>query len=311
MKRPFAINPAHGAVAALILLALIWGYNWVVMKIALRDCGPFTFAALRSMLGALVLFPLLPLKGGTTAPPKAIKGVILLGLFQTAGFLGFTFWALVEGGAGKTAVLVYTMPFWVLILARLFLGERIRRLQWPAILLSFFGLLMIFEPWHARGGLLSEILAVIAGIFWAVSVIMAKRLLKKEEISLIRLTAWQMLFGAIPLVIVAFIVPERPITWSSSFVAALLYNVIPGNAIAWFLWLYILETLPAGVAGMGSLAIPLVGVISAGLQLGERPGPFEAAGMLLIGLALLILYVYALRAGTHLKSAGVEARKKV
>jgi drug/metabolite transporter (DMT)-like permease len=306
MKRPLVINPVHGAVAALILLALIWGYNWVVMKIALWDCGPFTFAALRSMLGALVLFPLIPFKGVTAAPPKAIKGVILLGLFQTAGFLGFTFWALVEGGAGKTAVLVYTMPFWVLILARLFLGERIRRLQWPAILLSFAGLLMIFEPWHGLGGLFPEVLAVLAGIIWATSVIMAKRLLKKEEIPLLRLTAWQMLFGAIPLVIVAFIVPEQPVNWSSSFVAALIYNVIPGNAIAWFLWLYILEKLPAGVAGMGSLAIPLVGVISARLQLGERPGPVEAAGMLMIGLALFILSVYALQSGTHLKSGGVE-----
>ncbi|HEX2769225.1 MAG TPA: EamA family transporter [Geobacteraceae bacterium] len=306
MKRLLSLNPIHGAVAALILLALIWGYNWVVMKIALRDCGPFTFAALRSMLGAFVLLPLLPLKGGTAAPPKAIPAIILLGLFQTAGFLGFTFWALVEGGAGKTAVLVYTMPFWVLILARLFLGERIRGVQWPAVLLSLAGLLLIFEPWHARGGLFSEVLAVIAGMFWAASVIMAKRLMKKETIPLLRLTAWQMLFGAIPLVIVAFIVPEGPVNWSSSFVAALLYNVIPGNAIAWFLWLYILEKLPAGVAGMGSLVIPLVGVMSAWLQLGERPGPFEAAGMLLIGLALLILSVYALPAGAHLKSRGVE-----
>jgi drug/metabolite transporter (DMT)-like permease len=297
MKRPIALKPIHGAMAALILLALIWGYNWVVMKIALRDCGPFTFAALRSMLGALMLFPLLPLKGGSVAPPKAIKGIILLGLFQTAGFLGFTFWALVEGGAGKTAVLVYTMPFWVLILARLFLGERIRGAQWLAVLLSITGLLLIFEPWHGRGGLFSQVLAVLAGMFWAVSVILAKQLMKREEIPLLGLTAWQMLFGAIPLVIVAFFVPEGPVNWSSPFVFALLYNVIPGNAVAWLLWLYILEKLPAGVAGMGSLIIPVVGVLSAWLQLGERPGPFEAAGMLLIGVALLILSIYALRAG--------------
>jgi len=161
---------------------------------------------------------------------------------------------------------------------------------------------MIFEPWHGRGGLFPEVLAVVAGICWAVSVIMAKRLMKKEEIPLLQLTAWQMLFGAIPLVIVAFIVPEGPVNWSSPFVAALLYNVIPGNAIAWFLWLYVLEKLPAGVAGIGSLAIPLVGVISARLQLGERPEPFEAAGMLLIGLALIILSVYAMQPGAHLKS---------
>jgi drug/metabolite transporter (DMT)-like permease len=295
MKRPLTLNPVHGAVAAFILLALIWGYNWVVMKIALRDCGPITFAALRSMLGAFVLLPLLPLEGGRAAPPKAVPGVILLGLFQTAGFLGFSFWALVEGGVGKTAVLVYTMPFWVLILARLFLGERIRGVQWPAVLLSFAGLFMIFDPWHARGGLFSEVLAVMAGVSWAISVIIANRLLKKEKIPLLRLTAWQMLFGALPLAIVALIVHEGPVNWSSSFVSALLYNVIPANAIAWFLWLYILEKLPAGAAGMGSLAIPLVGVMSAWLQLGERPGLFEAAGMLLIGLALLILSVYALQ----------------
>ncbi|MEA5115410.1 MAG: EamA family transporter [Geobacteraceae bacterium] len=302
MKRLRTFNPVYGAVAGLILLALIWGYNWVIMKIALRDCGPFTFSALRSMLGALALFPLLPFKGGIAAPPKAIPAIILLGLFQTAGFLGFTFWALVEGGAGKTAVLVYTMPFWVLILARLFLGERIRPLQWPAILLSFAGLSMIFEPWHARGSLFPEVLAVMAGIFWAAAVVIAKRLLKKDEIPLLQLTAWQMLFGAIPLVIVALIVPEVPINWSPSFIASLLYNVIPGNAIAWLLWLYILEKLPAGAAGMGSMAIPLVGVISARLQLGERPGPIEAAGMLLIGIALLILSVYALLANKLPKS---------
>ena len=303
MKRPLTLNPVHGAVAALLLLALIWGYNWVVMKIALRDCGPFTFAALRSMLGALALFPLLPLKGGSVAPPKALAGIILLGLFQTAGFLGFTFWALVEGGAGKTAVLVYTMPFWVLILARLFLGERIRGMQWPAVLLSFAGLSMIFEPWQGGGGLFPELLAVLAGMFWAVSVILAKQLMKREKIPLLGLTAWQMLFGAIPLVFVASILPEGPVNWSSSFIAALLYNVIPGNALAWLLWLYILEKLPAGVAGMGSLIIPVVGVLSAWLQLGERPGPLEAAGMLSIVVALLILSIYAFRAGKpyHLK----------
>ena len=59
MKRPITLNPVHGAVAALILLALIWGYNWVVMKIGLRYSQPFTFAALRTFLGALVLIGLL------------------------------------------------------------------------------------------------------------------------------------------------------------------------------------------------------------------------------------------------------------
>ncbi len=294
MKRPISLNTAHSAIAALIVLALIWGYNWVVMKVALKDCGPFTFAALRTMLGALVLFPLLPLKGGP-ALPKATPKIILLGLLQTTSFIGLTFWALVNGGAGKTAVLVYTMPFWLIILARFYLGENIRGVQWLAVLLSCAGLFLIFEPWHAHGGHFSEILAVLAGISWAASVIAAKRLQKKEAVPLLPLTAWQMLFGAVPLAVIALFVPEGPINWSPSFIAALLYNVVPGNAVAWLLWLYILGKLPAGVAGMGSLAIPLVGVLSAWLQLGESPGLLEGIGMLLICLALLTLSANTLR----------------
>jgi drug/metabolite transporter (DMT)-like permease len=294
MKRNFSLNPVHTAVAALIVLALIWGYNWVVMKVALKDCGPFTFAALRTTFGALVIFPLLPWKGGP-ALPKAVPKVVLFGFLQTTAFLGLTFWALVNGGVGKTAVLVYTMPFWLLIMARFYLGEFIRGVQWLAVLISCAGLVLIFEPWHAPGGLFSEILAVLAGISWAASVIAAKRLQREEAIPLLPLTAWQMLFGAIPLVIIALLVREGPINWSPSFIAALLYNVVPGNAVAWFLWMFILKKLPAGVAGMGSLAIPLVGVLSAWLQLGERPGLLEGAGMLLIVLALLILSLNAMR----------------
>ena len=104
-----------------------------------------------------------------------------------------------------------------------------------------------------------------------------------------------MLFGGIGLAVVAFFVPERPINWSPTFLAALAYNVIPCNSIAWLLWLFAVENLPAGAAGMGSLAIPMVGILSAWLQLGEIPGPVEAAGMALIVSALLILSAKALR----------------
>jgi drug/metabolite transporter (DMT)-like permease len=294
MKRSLSLNPVRSAVIALIFLSLIWGYNWVVMKVALRDCGPFTFAALRAMLGAFVLLPMLPRRGGMAVPEGAFQ-IILLGLLQTTGFLGFAFWALVEGGAGKTSVLVYTMPFWVLIFARIYLRERIRGAQWPAILLAFGGLTLIFDPWHGRSGLFSQFLAVMAGICWGASVIVAKRLQQKGNIPLLQLTTWQMLFGAIPLVVIALIVPEVPIHWTPSLIASLFYNVVLSNAVAWFLWLFILEKLPAGAAGMGSLAIPVIGVFAAWLQLGERPGLFEGAGMLLIGIALFFLTAHAIR----------------
>jgi len=104
------------AILALALLAVVWGYNWVVMKIGLRYAQPFTFATLRTFLAAVSLFVLLlilhrPLK------PRALRLTLLVGLLQTTGFVGLIMWALQSGGAGKTSVLTYTMPFWLLLMA--------------------------------------------------------------------------------------------------------------------------------------------------------------------------------------------------
>lgn len=104
------------AFIALILLTLIWGYNWVVMKLALQYASPFQFAALRTFSGAIIIFLFMMM----TKKPLALKefpSMLLLGLLQTCGFTGLLIWALVEGGAGKTAVLSYTMPFWVMLFA--------------------------------------------------------------------------------------------------------------------------------------------------------------------------------------------------
>src|SRR5665648_1239395 len=93
--------------AALILLALIWGYNWVVMKIGLGYAQPFAFAALRTFLGALSLFLLLIVLRRSLRP-QAVGFTIVIGLLQTTGFVGLLMWALQSGGAGKTSVLTYT-----------------------------------------------------------------------------------------------------------------------------------------------------------------------------------------------------------
>lgn len=128
----------------------MWGYNWVVMKIGLRYSQPFTFAALRTSLGALVLFGLLaalrrPLR------PQAIVLTCLVGLLQTTGFVGLMMWALANGGAARTTVLAYTMPFWLLLMAWVVLGERLGRVRWLALALAFGGLILVLSPWRLNG----------------------------------------------------------------------------------------------------------------------------------------------------------------
>lgn len=286
----------------MLLLSVIWGYNWVVMKVALRDCGTFDFAALRTALGALSLFVVLAWRRAPLAP-RNISGAAWLGLLQTSAFIGLTVWAVDVGGAGRTAVLVYTMPFWVLVLAWPILGERIRGLQWLAVVLAFAGLMSILEPWQLRGELQSKVLAVVAGVAWAASVIVAKKLHIRGGEELLSLTAWQMLLGAVPLVVAALLVPSAPIHWTGSFIAALLYNIIPANALAWLLWLYVLNKLSAGLASLGMLVTPVLGVLAAWVQLGERPGALEALGMLLVGIALALFSYYSVRQHRRVNAA--------
>jgi drug/metabolite transporter (DMT)-like permease len=98
-------------------------------------------------------------------------------------------------------------------------------------------------------------------------------------VSPLRLTAWQSLFGAIVVVLVAFLVPERTIEWSPELIGAVAYNAVLGSAIAWALWLFVVERLPAGVAGVASLATPLLGVLFAWGLLGEVPDTDETVGI--------------------------------
>ncbi|KAM3096120.1 DMT family transporter [Phormidesmis sp. 146-12] len=282
------------AIAALILLSGILGYNWVIMKVAVRYADPIEFSALRTFFSALTLFAVLivlkkPLQ------PKAVFGTFLLGLLQTSGFVGFATWALVSGGAGKTAVLVYTMPFWALLFGWVALGERIRGMQWIAVAFGSVGLLFILDPLHWNGSFFSKALALLSGISWAASAIVAKKLHQTGKLDLLSLTAWQTLFGSIPLVAIALSTPSAPIVWSNAFIGALIYNIIPGTALSWLLWTYVLRQLSTGVAGLGTLATPIVGVLSAWIQLGERPGVADSVGTTLIGAALLVLALQGLR----------------
>lgn len=280
------------AFLALLLLTFFWGYNWVVMKSALQFAGVFQFIALRTGVGAICLFVIIAI----LRKPFKIKHwptLVLLGLLQTSGFTGLLMWALVEGGAGKTAVLTYTMPFWVMLLAWPLLGEKLQGLQWLAAILSAMGIVFILDPLHLGADQFSMLLAVLSGVSWALAVIVAKKLHKKApELDLLTLTAWQMLFGSIPILIAAWIIPAPPIQWTPYFIGAVAFNAVLCNALAWLLWLYALQRLQAGVASMASMLAPVIGVLAAWIELSEVPNHAELWGMgFIAGALILISYI--------------------
>jgi drug/metabolite transporter (DMT)-like permease len=296
---------ARLAVVALVGQSVFLGYNWVVMKQGLKYSDPWPFTALRTGLGTVALFVTLALLRRPLRPTHPGM-TMLLGLLQTTGMIGLLMWALETGAAGRVSALVYTMPVWTLILSRVFLAERIRGLQWLAAALSLVGLVLVLDPAHLAGTWQSKVMALGSGGCWAASAIVAKLINRRGPVDIINLTAWQMLYGSIPIILIAVLAPSRSIQWSGEFIWALGYNVIPATAFAWVLWLYVLRALPTGVAGISTLATPVIGIAAAAIQLGERVSPLEGVGMACILAALLALTLRGLLSrGPGLPAAAV------
>lgn len=291
--------------AGLALLAAIWGYGWVMGKIGLRYSPPFTFAALRTVMSAAGMLLLLLVLRRPLRPPH-LGYTAVLGLLQTTGYVCLSVWALAHANAGKTGVLTYTMPFWLLLLAWPLLGERLRGWQWPAVALAFTGLVLVLSPWHLHG-VLAGALTVAAGFCWAASAVVVKLLQRHETVDVLSLTTWQMIVGAVPVVVVAALTYDEPPRWTGVFIGSLAYNVLLANGLGWILWLCVLKRLPAGTAGIGTLAVPVIGVLAAWLQLGEQPGAVEATGMACIVGALAMITVYGITGGAASRRGAAES----
>lgn len=273
---------------ALVALAFIWGYAWVPTKLGLGYSSPLVFAALRTVPGGLLLLAAVaafrrPLR------PRPLGLTVLLGVLQTSGFTGFTMGALVTGGAGRTAILANTWQFWILLMAWPLLGERVKGWQWASVALCLTGLVLIIEPWHLQG-VVSSLLTLAGAVSFAASSIVAKVMRRRHRVDLLSLTAWQTMFGAIPLLLLAFLVEGSWPQWSGTFVWALAYTLVVATCGGAFLWLYVLKKLSAGIAGLGTMGTPVVGLLMSWAQLGEQPTIFEAVGMVsvLAGLAILL-----------------------
>lgn len=274
---------------ALVALTVLWSLNWSVMKIAMNYSGAFVFSAQRYVLGTVTLFIALAIRG-QLFDRLPWRPTIVIGVTQTAGFQALAQLALVRGGAGKVALLAYTMPFWVVPLAWWWLHERPGPLRWICIALAATGFLCIVSPWQGVGDPRSIALAVGAGLSWAIATVVSKRLFEQHPtVTPLQLTAWQMLVGTAVLVMFALAVPERPVDWTATYVWALLYNGLLSSGLCWMLWALIVQRLSANVSGMTSLAVPSAGVLFAWALLNERPSQAEWIGMVLIGIALVEL----------------------
>ena len=288
---------------ALIVLSCTWGYTWVLLKQGLAYASPFALAAQRCVGGALALVLAVKLTGRSlrlVAPGPTLA----IGLVQVTGFVAFQTWALVEGGPGKTAVLIFTMPIWTLLLAWPILGERVRGKQWIAAGSTLAGLLLIIAPWNMHASLFSKFLGLSAALCWAVGTILIKRLRSRQPVDLLVLTTWQMIIGSVPLVGLTLLVPERATDWSPEYLMLIGFLSVISVALCWWLWVWILDRVPAWEASLSVLGTPVVAILSSRLTLGEDFKTSEIAGILLIGGGLALLSLFGWLASRRNEAGG-------
>lgn len=291
---PMSVHSAARArlwsAAGIVVLSLLWGYTWVLAKQALDFAPPLTMTFMRVLGGALALFLALRLMRQPMSLPMA-RDVLLISFCQVVCFMLLQTLSLNYGAAGKTAVLVYTMPIWTLFLAWPLLGERVRGGQWLAVIGILIGLLLIIEPWHLQPDWFSNSLAIGAAICWAMGTVLVKKLRRHTRVSLLALTAWSNLIGCIPLGVIAAIANEPPVRWAPEFLVILIILSLISTAFCWWLWTSILDRVPAWEASLLVLGTPVIAIICSRVLLDEAFSTFEIAGILLIGLGLCLLSI--------------------
>ena len=264
---------------ALVVIWLIWGLNWVVMKTANTYFPPILFVTWRFGSGALILLAVaywrkIPLPDAKFLPWIFLSGICMLVLNNIAAQVGMQ-----SISAGMAAVLNYTAPLWTAILAHFALDEKLTRRKIFGLAVAIVGLYVLMGLQGVED--LTAAFVIIAGaMIMAVSNIVVK--LRLSKCDMIQLTTWQMVFGAATLVIYSTLFPQGEIHWCTTAVLCVIYNGALASALAFFLWNIVLTHLQAGTASVATLVAPAVGVLGGVIFLGE---PFTAH--IVLGIALI------------------------
>jgi len=275
------------AMLLLALLVVIWGLNWVVAKKSLEFVTPVWVTAIRLVPMCIIFFIVCLATKKLRIPVRADLPIIFsIGWLHMVGFSVLVSVGIQYLPAGKSIVLAYTTPLWVLPAAWLFLNEPFTPRRILGLVIGMSGLILILQPsamdWTDRNVLIGHGFVLLAALLWAISIVYGRA--HKWVTPLFSLLPWQMLLGGLTQVVLAFSLEGLPqVKWSLEMLLLVGFNGLLGNGIAYWLMNLVSRDLPAATVSMGLLGVPLIGLLSASLFLGEVLGP-----ALLIATVLII-----------------------
>jgi len=300
-------NPFHGdqgrkggtrlpplGIFLLISLTLFWGLNWPIMKIALTEIPPWTFRTFCLVLGGLGLMGLAKANGFRLAVPKGeLKPLLLVAALNITGWHLLSAHGLVRINASRATIIAFTMPLWATILSCFILRERLKVSRLLGLGLGICGLaILVGQEIRALGASpAGSSLMLGAALSWALGTVAIKYFQWTMPVSL--LTAWQLLLGGIPVVLGAVLLDpaDTLLHLSAKSILAAVYVILLPIIYCQWAWFKVVSLFPATVAAIGTLAIPVIGVLSSALVLSEAVGVREIAALVLVVTALAIVMI--------------------
>jgi len=267
----------------LAITSVGWGFNWPVTKYLLSELPPLTMRGTTGMIGASLLALLAMLRGQSLRVPREMWPRLVLAAFlNVACWMALMGLALLWLPASEAALIAYTMPVWASILAWPILGERPNLLRVISLVMAFAGLAAIMggNGFAASEAKLPGIIMALGGAFgFAVGTVMAKKL--PLDLPPLSAAAWQIGIGCLPVAIVGLFVEKADVAALSDLGWILIvYSTVVQFCIAYVSWFAALARLPASVAAIGTMAVPVIGVVTSAIALHEPLGIGQIAALI-------------------------------
>lgn len=274
----------------LIALTVVWGTNWPLFPLAVREVSVWTFRAVAMAGAGSALLLVARLQGVSLQIPRRYWRTVGL-----ATFLYLVIWNIASTYAavlipsGQAAVLGFTMPLWSALIAWAVLGERLSPRLLLAVVLGGLGVTLLMVPSFSAyaAAPLGLATGLLSAIGWAIGTLVLKR--GQVQVPVLVLTGWQLLLGSIPISIGALILGDGnwfvP-TWQS--IAVIAWITLVPMCIGNVCWFAIVGLLPANIAGLSSVMVPVVAMVSGALVHGEPLGPLQLVSMAACVAALVL-----------------------
>jgi drug/metabolite transporter (DMT)-like permease len=278
-----------------VFIVLTWGLAWPINKIGLQYMSPLWYTTTRLLIGACAMLGIVVATNNFMLPErKDIPLILIIGLLQISIYILLTNIGLAYLPAGRSSLIAYTTPLWIMPVATLFFKEEAGLLKWLGFFLAIVGLVILMDPWQLhwtdRNILLGTGALLLASLCWAISIICVRYM--EWNKSPLQLMPWQLLTGAIPLLFYALMKePNMQVTWNAPLFLSLIYTGVLVTGISYWCAIIVNKALPAIVLSLGFLIVPVFSFAVSAIYLKEtiNTPTILAMTLIIVGLGFVVV----------------------